>query len=162
MSVVPPPLPPAPAAPPPGTLPCPRCGELLAPDQDWCLRCGDPARTVIAPTPHWKRPIGALIATTALALGVLAAAFVGITSHNQPPSRTLTTTITTQPGQPLPPGVTPAPTTTAATATTGAPTTATTVTTVTSAPTTQSAATTTTTLTTTTTTTLPQSAATTK
>ncbi|HVP01509.1 MAG TPA: hypothetical protein VMT10_02980 [Solirubrobacteraceae bacterium] len=145
MSVVPPPLPPAQAAAPPGTLPCPRCGELLAPDQDWCLRCGDPARTVIAPTPHWKRPIGALIATAALALGVLAAAFVGITSHNQPPSRTLTTTITTQPGQPLPPGVTPAPTTTAATA-----------------PATQTATTLTTTTTSTTTTTLPQSAVTTK
>ncbi len=146
MSVVPPPLPPAPALPPAGALACPRCGELLAPDQDWCLRCGDPARTVIAPTPRWRRPIVALIAIAALALGVLAAAFVGITNNNPPPARTLTKTITTQPGQPLPPGVTPAPTTApATTATTATPTTA--------APTTQTATTSTTTFTTTTTTT---------
>lgn len=147
MSVVPPPLPPAQQLPPPGALACPRCGELLAPDQDWCLRCGDPARTVIAPTPRWWRPILALLAISALALGVLAAAFVGITNNNQPPARTLTKTITTQPGQPLPPGVTPAPTT-APPATTAPPTT--------TAPTTttaQTATTTTTTLTTTTTTT---------
>ncbi len=146
MSVVPPPLPPASQLPPPGTLACPRCGELLASEQDWCLRCGDPARTVIAPTPRWRRPIVALIAVSALALGVLAAAFVGITNNNQPPARTLTRTITTQPGQPLPPGVTPAPTTVTTTTTTPATTTAPS----TQTATTQTATTATTTFTTTT------------
>ncbi len=110
MSVIPPPLPP-PEALAPGTLRCPRCGEVLAPDQDWCLRCGDPARTVIAPTPRWRRPIVALLALAALALGILAAAFVALTNDDPPPPQVFTKTITTQPGQPLPPGVTPAPTT---------------------------------------------------
>lgn len=114
MSAVPP-SPAPPPLPPPGAIVCPRCGELLAPDQDWCLRCGDPARTVIAPTPRWRRPILALVALGALALGVLAAAFVALTNDDPPPARTLTQTITTELGQPLPPGVTPAPTTEGAT-----------------------------------------------
>ena len=77
--------PPTPEAPPPGTSPCPRCGELLAADQDWCLRCGDPARTVIAATPRWRRPIGAILALAAVALGVLTAAFIGLTDDDPPP-----------------------------------------------------------------------------
>ena len=48
-----------------GARPCPRCGELIAGDQDWCLRCGDPARTVIAPTPRWRRPLWAIAALAA-------------------------------------------------------------------------------------------------
>ena len=100
---------PAYAAPPDGSLPCGRCGELLAPDQDWCLRCGDPARTVIAPTPRWRRPLLALGAFVLLALGVLTAAFISLTDDDPPPARTVTSTITTQPGDALPPGVTPAP-----------------------------------------------------
>ena len=93
-----------------GARPCPRCGELLAGDQDWCLRCGDPARTVIAPTPRWRRPPLALAALAAIALGVTAAAFVSLTDDDPPPPNVVTTTITTQPGDALPPGVTPAPT----------------------------------------------------
>ena len=93
-----------------GARPCPRCGELLAGDQDWCLRCGDPARTVIAPTPRWRRPLLALAALAAIALGVMAAAFVSLTDDDPPPPNVVTTTITTQPGDALPPGVTPAPT----------------------------------------------------
>lgn len=92
-----------------GQLQCSRCGELLAQDQDWCLRCGDPARTVIAPTPRWRRPLLALGAVALLALGVLAAAFISLTDDDPPPARTITSTITTQPGDALPPGVTPAP-----------------------------------------------------
>ena len=89
------------SAPIEGSLPCGRCGEVLTADQDWCLRCGDPARTVIAPTPRWRRPL--------LALGVLTAAFLSLTDDDPPPARTITSTITTQPGDALPPGVTPAP-----------------------------------------------------
>ena len=40
-----------------GSLPCPHCGEWLHAQQDWCLHCGDPARTVIAPAPRWRRLI---------------------------------------------------------------------------------------------------------
>lgn len=98
-----------PSAPLEGALPCGSCGELLAADQDWCLRCGDPARTVIAPTPRWHRPLLALGAFVLLALGVLTAAFLSLTDDDPPPARTITTTITTQPGDALPPGVTPAP-----------------------------------------------------
>ncbi len=92
-----------------GALPCPRCGEMLAYDQDWCLRCGDPARTVIAPTPRWRRPLLAIGALAIVALGVLTAAFISLTDDDPPPPRTITNTITTQPGDALPPGVTPAP-----------------------------------------------------
>lgn len=92
-----------------GVLPCPRCGEPLAYDQDWCLRCGDPARTVIAPTPRWRRPLLAIGALAIVALGVLTAAFISLTDDDPPTPRTITNTITTQPGDALPPGVTPAP-----------------------------------------------------
>lgn len=99
--------------PAPGVIPCPRCGEWLHSQQDWCLRCGDPARTVIAPSPRWRRPILALLALGALALGVMVAAFIALTSDDPPPPRTTTQTITVQPGEPLAPGVSPAPTTAA-------------------------------------------------
>ncbi len=92
-----------------GALPCPRCGDFLAPDQDWCLRCGDPARTVIAPVPRWRRPLLVLGALALLALGVLTGAFISLTDDDPPAARTITNTITTQPGDALPPGVTPAP-----------------------------------------------------
>lgn len=101
--------------PAPGVIPCPRCGEWLAAGQDWCLRCGDPARTVIAPSPKWRRPLLAILALGALALGVMVAAFIALTSDDPPPARTTTQTITVQPGEPLAPGVTPAPTTAAPT-----------------------------------------------
>lgn len=97
--------------PAPGVIPCPRCGAWLNPQQDWCLNCGDPARTVIAPSPRWRRPIIALLALGALALGVMVAAFIALTSDDPPPARTTTQTITVQPGEPLAPGVSPAPTT---------------------------------------------------
>ena len=90
---------------PPGSFPCPRCGEVLSPAQDWCLNCGDPARTVIAPAPRWRLPLAILAAITALALGVLVAAFLALSADDPPPSLTTTQTITTQPGSPPIPGV---------------------------------------------------------
>ncbi len=95
-----------------GPLPCPRCGEWLHEQQDWCLNCGDPARTVIAPTPRWRRPIYALLAVLAVTLGVLVGSFIAVTDDDPPAARTTTQTITVQPGEALAPGVTPAPTTT--------------------------------------------------
>ena len=105
---------------PPGTVPCPRCGEVLSAAQDWCLNCGDPARTVIAPTPRWRWPLALLAALAALALGVLTAAFVGLSSDDPPPAITRTQTVTTQPA------ATTAPTSTAATSAAPAPQTTTT------------------------------------
>ena len=70
-----------------GSLPCPHCGEWLHAQQDWCLNCGDPARTVIAPAPRWRRPIYALIAVLAVTLGVLAGAFIAVTDDDPWDSR---------------------------------------------------------------------------
>jgi hypothetical protein len=97
---------------PPGSVPCPRCHEVLSPAQDWCLNCGDPARTVIAPTPRWRWPLALLATIAALSLGVLAAAFVGLSADDPPPSKTTTTIVTTQ-AAPAP-ATTPAATTPAA------------------------------------------------
>ncbi|MCU0259143.1 MAG: hypothetical protein MUC84_05010 [Solirubrobacteraceae bacterium] len=112
--------------PPPGVpegLACPRCGEHLAAEQDWCLRCGDPARTVIAPTPRWRRPLAALAALGVVALGVLTAAFIGLSDDDPPPPKTLTTTTTLAPGAAPAPGqktvVPPTTTTTTTTTVTG-------------------------------------------
>ncbi len=87
---------------PAGTVPCPRCGEVLSVGQDWCLNCGDPARTVIAPTPRWRWPVAALAVLAALALGVLTAAFVGLSSDDPPPAITRTQTVTTPAAAPVP------------------------------------------------------------
>ena len=56
-------------------------------------------------------PEGVAQALGALALGVMVAAFIALTSDDPPPTRTTTQTITVQPGEPLAPGVSPAPTT---------------------------------------------------
>lgn len=99
MSIQPPPVGVPVIAPlPHGSVPCPRCGEVLSAAQDWCLNCGDPARTVLAPTPRWRWLVAVLCTMAALSLGVLAAAFVGISSDDPPPSRTTTSIVTTQPG----------------------------------------------------------------
>ncbi|CAB4875364.1 unannotated protein [freshwater metagenome] len=102
--------------PDPWAIACPRCGATLAGDQDWCLNCGAPARTVIAPTPHWRRPILLLLTIAALGLGGLVAAFIALTNDDPPPSLTITRTTTLEPGAAPPPGVktVTGPTTTAA------------------------------------------------
>jgi hypothetical protein len=73
--------PPAPG-PAPVPLRCPRCGSYVAPEQDWCLECGAPARTRLAPTPNWRAPI-ALLAVVALLAGLaLAVAFTSLTQDD--------------------------------------------------------------------------------
>jgi hypothetical protein len=63
-------------------LRCPRCGANVAPEQDWCLECGAPARTRLAPTPNWKAPI-ALVAVVVLLAGLaLGYAFTSLTSDD--------------------------------------------------------------------------------
>jgi hypothetical protein len=70
---------PAPAAPAPVAISCPRCGAGVAPEQDWCLECGAPARTRLAPPPPWKLPL-ALLAIVVLASAIaLAVAFASLT-----------------------------------------------------------------------------------
>ena len=65
---------PEPSDPRPTT--CPRCGAPLHEDQDWCLECGAPARTRLAPTPNWHIPAALLAVVVALAGAALAVAFV--------------------------------------------------------------------------------------
>jgi hypothetical protein len=68
--------------PAPVSLRCPRCGAVVGPEQDWCLECGAPARTRLAPTPNWRAPI-ALVAVVVLLAGlVLAFAFTSLTSDD--------------------------------------------------------------------------------
>jgi hypothetical protein len=54
----------------------------VAPEQDWCLACGDAARTRLAPTPSWRAPIAILALVVALAGLALAIAFVDLTSDD--------------------------------------------------------------------------------
>jgi hypothetical protein len=70
------------AGPAPVPLRCPRCGAYVAPEQDWCLECGAPARTRLAPTPNWRAPV-ALVAVVVLLAGLaLAFAFTSLTSDD--------------------------------------------------------------------------------
>ncbi len=114
-----------PQTPPPGSIRCPRCDATLGPEQDWCLNCGAPARTRLAPRPNWKAPV-VVVAMIAVLSGVaLAIAFVALTGDDDQPSAATTTTAvasTTTPVLPAPapvattpPATTPPVTTTPAT-----------------------------------------------
>ncbi len=83
------PAPPGAAAPPPPAPgePCPLCGAPLAPDQEWCLRCGAAARTRLAAAPGWRGPLIALAAVAAVALAVLAVALVKLAGDSGPRRR---------------------------------------------------------------------------
>jgi hypothetical protein len=78
-----PPEAPAPAA-APGTIACPRCTAPVAPDQEWCLSCGAPARTRLVPTPNWRAPLLLLALIATLAGIALALAFVELTNDSEP------------------------------------------------------------------------------
>lgn len=77
-----PPTPGSPPLPAPGSLRCPRCSATVGPDQDWCLECGAPARTRLAPTPNWQLPTVALAAVMLVAGALFAFAFVKLTSDD--------------------------------------------------------------------------------
>lgn len=70
------------AGPAPVPLRCPRCGSYVAPEQDWCLECGAPARTRLAPTPNWRAPIAVVAVVVLLAGLVLATAFTQLTKDD--------------------------------------------------------------------------------
>jgi hypothetical protein len=63
-------------------LRCPRCSATVGPEQDWCLECGAPARTRLAPTPNWQLPTVAIGAIILLAGALLAFAFVELTGDD--------------------------------------------------------------------------------
>jgi hypothetical protein len=97
--------PPRVPGPAPVPLRCARCGANVAPEQDWCLECGAPARTRLAPTPNWRAPI-ALVAVVVLLAGVaLAFAFTSLTSDDG--KIAASTTTTAAPAQPSETSATP-------------------------------------------------------
>jgi hypothetical protein len=107
------PLPPPVQPPEVAELPwmrCPLCDSELAPHQDWCLNCGAPARTRIAPTPNWRMPLVALVIALAISGAGLAYAFVKLSSGTGSVGKTATTapaTVTTLTAAPATPAVTP-------------------------------------------------------
>jgi hypothetical protein len=113
------------AAPPTDGTACPRCGAHVAPNQDWCLTCGDAARTRLVPTPNWRLPIAIAGLVCALALIVIAISFLQLTRDDAPVTTTTpaATTATTPPPATTAPPATPAPPATTAppAATTTAP-----------------------------------------
>ena len=58
--------------------------EGVAPEQEWCLRCGAAARTRLVPTPNWRAPLLALALVATLAIVALVLAFVELTNDNEP------------------------------------------------------------------------------
>jgi hypothetical protein len=99
------------AAPPAGGTACPRCGAHVAEGQDWCLSCGDAARTRLAPTPNWRLPIALAAIVAALALLVIAISFVALTRDDAPvqPTTSAPATTTAPPVTTAPPAATTAP-----------------------------------------------------
>jgi len=96
---------------------CPRCSSPVGPEQDWCLECGAPARTRLAPTPNWQLPTIAIAAIVALAGALLAFAFVKLTSDDNLPAGTTPTAVV----ETAPPVITPPPVVTPPPATSTAP-----------------------------------------
>jgi hypothetical protein len=104
----------------PGPEACPLCGAPLAPEQEWCLRCGAAARTRLAAAPNWKAPFAAVAVVAALSLGVLAAALVKLAGETGPPPPAITRTVAAgSPQAAAPATVTAPPTATAPAATPG-------------------------------------------
>lgn len=90
-----------PASQPPRTIPCPRCGATLGPEQDWCLSCGAPARTRLAPLPNWRLPVALVASLSVAAVIALILAFVSLTSDD-PTVSGVGTTLPAATTQPLP------------------------------------------------------------
>ncbi len=106
----------APESSDPGPTTCPRCGAPLRDDQDWCVECGAPARTRLAPTPNWHIPAALLAVVVALAGAALAVAFVQLTKDDAPPAQA--TTAAPAPAEGVPPVVPTTPAVTSSVATT--------------------------------------------
>lgn len=68
------------------TLRCPRCDATLHDEQSWCLECGAPARTRLAPSPNWRIPAVIVAAAIILATAALAFAFVRLTDDQGAPA----------------------------------------------------------------------------
>jgi hypothetical protein len=99
---------------------CPVCATALVAEQSWCLVCGAPARTRIAPAPNWRVPIALIAVGLVLSAAGLAYAFIKLSNDTgQVPNTTPTSALApTPPPVPAPsasPPASPAATTPAAT-----------------------------------------------
>ena len=51
----------------PPTRRCPRCDAPMAPEQDWCLQCGNAITTRVARPPRWGVAVAIVVAVLAVA-----------------------------------------------------------------------------------------------
>jgi hypothetical protein len=91
---------PVPPAPPERR--CPRCGSVLAPEQEWCLACGAAADTEVAEPRGWRVPI---MLTGGLGLLALIGVILLIIALSGGPEKLATATPT--PTTAVPPAATP-------------------------------------------------------
>ena len=117
---------------------CPRCGAEVPPERDWCLECGEAARTQILPARGWKLPIAIVVGVVLLAGVAAVVTFVQLSSDAgdaarlaqapttappaptaPPPAATTTLPPGATPTAPTPPTVPPTPATPAPTGTVG-------------------------------------------
>jgi hypothetical protein len=99
---------PAPQETAPAPRRCPRCGNELDPDQEWCLACGADLGTRIAPPPSWRGPIALVVALLVIAAVAIVLALVELAGDaeqvtEQPAGQTPVATATP------PPAATPTP-----------------------------------------------------
>jgi septal ring-binding cell division protein DamX len=79
---------------------CPRCGNDLTPEQEWCLNCGADVGSTIAAPPSWRGPVALVVGLLLVAAVALIIALVELAGSPEQ--------VTEQPV-----GQTPAPTATA-------------------------------------------------
>jgi hypothetical protein len=96
----------APVPPGPPERRCPRCGSVLAPDQEWCLACGAAAGTEVVEARGWRVPLYLGGGLAALAVIGVILAIVALASRKDEVAQNPNPT----PGaSAAPPGATPSP-----------------------------------------------------
>ena len=86
---------------------CPRCGNELTPQQEWCLSCGADVTSTIAAPPNWRGPVALVAALLAIAALALVLALVELAGDAeqvaQQPAATPTPVATPTPEATIPP-----------------------------------------------------------
>lgn len=59
---------------------CTRCGAQLAPDQDWCVECGEATTTRFSETPDWRVPVAVVGGVVLLAAAALVFLLVSLSN----------------------------------------------------------------------------------
>jgi hypothetical protein len=85
---------------------CPRCQSPLAPEQDWCLQCGEAQPGRLAGLPGKRAAATVMALTTLIVGGAVAASYAALSDHPAPkPAQQLAQV----PSTAMPPAATPAP-----------------------------------------------------